>query len=231
MRSGSTLTQLVEFSDGFPDGNIAWELLDGRGLTVTSGEVVPEAGSASEVIALTSAQNTIEDGVLASPRELRWAYLVNGILHLGRHRYRLEAFLPFGVSEDGVRNKLGLEAHEVADDAINLVTAYGHFLSTVGADVLGAADGYASLLVCDAIEATAALVLIPSLQVSLAMKQSSGTDQFQRAAIDWDAIRSSLEGYISRAQAVLLPNVNDTADYPALLVAVVRNDVLIGEDV
>lgn len=229
MRSGTTLTQLVEFSDGFPDGNVDWQLLDGTGTPVANGNVVPEAGSASAVVTVTSAQNVIEGGVLYSPRELNWSYLVGGISHAGRYRYRLEVFLPLGLSEEGVRRKLGLEAEELEDEAIDLVGSYSRFRTDVGAASLDPVTGHEALLACDAIEALAALALLPSLQVKLAQKESSGTNQYQRANIKWDSVREQLEAYLAQGYEAVNPNAAPTADYPALLVAVVRADPVTGE--
>src|SRR5690242_17086046 len=102
MRAATALTQLVEFTDGQPDADITWELLDGRGQQVATDAVTPAADAVSAIITVTAAQNSLEAGVLAEPRELSWAYTVGGLVHTGRRRYRLEAFLPLGVAPDGV---------------------------------------------------------------------------------------------------------------------------------
>ncbi|WP_156930373.1 hypothetical protein [Sphingomonas jaspsi] len=225
------LSQLVEFDQGFPDGDILWSLLDARGLTVASGSVTPAADSVSAIIFVSGDDNTIEPGLLASPRELAWVYTAGGMVVNGRRRYRLEAFLPLGLSEDGVRRKLGVEPHELGDEAIDLVGAYGRFRETVGADNLTAvelAGGHDALLVCDAIEAFAAISLIPSLQVSLAAKEASGTNQFQRATINWQLIRAQLEGYISDGTLAAAPELDPTLNTGALLVVVVRDDPVTG---
>lgn len=232
MRAGTALTQLVEFSDGAPDGDIAWQLLDALGIQVASGAVTPAADAASAVITVTAEDNTIGDGVLASPRELRWSYTVAGLIHSGQLRYRLEAFLPLGVSEAGVRRKLGLEVHELGDEAIDLVGAYGRFSITVGQtdlDAVATAGGHAALVACDAVEALAALTLLPSLQISLAQKESSGTNQFQRAAIDWEALRAQLEQYVGEGYTAVNPTFDPTANSGSLLIAVIRDDVVTGE--
>lgn len=231
MRAGSALTQLVEFFDGFPDGDITWLLVNGLGVTVATATVTPVVDSASAVITVTGVQNAIEADVLSSPRELQWSYTVGGVIHSGRRRYRLEVFLPLGVSEEGVRRKLGVEDHELGDDDIDLVTAYGKFQETVGEDNLTAvitAGGHPALLASHAIEALAALTVLPTLLVSLAAKQSSGTDQFQRATIDWDAIRAQLENTLAEGYVVVDPTLDVTANFGPLLVAVVRDDPVTG---
>lgn len=230
MRSGTALTQLVEFSEGAPDGDITWTLLDGAGATVTGGTVTPEADSVSAVIAVPGAQNVIsEAGVLFAHRELNWSYTVGGIAHNGRQRYRLEAFLPFGVSEEGVRRKLGVESHEIEDESIDLVGAFTDFRKKVTAALLDAVSGDDELVVCDAIEALAALNVLPTLQVSLAAKESSGTSQFQRDKIDWKALRAHLEYLVATGYATVNPATDTTANLAPLLIAVVRADPVTGE--
>jgi hypothetical protein len=230
MRSGLPLTQPVLFSDGFPDGDITWELLDGTGTTVASGAVTPAVDSVSAIIALTGAQNTIEAGAVSSPRELQWSYTVGAVLHNGRHRYRLEIFLPFGVSEQGVRRKLGLEDEELDDDSIDLATAYQAFQELVGAAELAAATGYTAQLACDAIEALAALPILPPLQVSLASKESSGTNQYQRGKVDWDQLRAQLELYVQNGALAVDPTYDPSANYGLIFVTAVRNDPIVGND-
>jgi hypothetical protein len=223
MRAGQALTQLVEFTDGRPDANIDWELLDGRGLQVATGAVAPAADAVSAIIVVSAAQNSIEDGVLASPRELNWSFTIGGLIQTGRRRYRLEAFLPLGVSAEGVRRKLGLEDHELDEEAVDLVSAYGQFQEQVTAAALDAAEGHQAIVAADAIEAIAALALLPSLQVSLALKQSSGTDQFQRDKIDWKAIRAQLESLVAVGLTAVQPVIDETATFGPLVVPVVRS--------
>lgn len=226
MRAGTALTQLVEFADGFPDGNIDWELLDGTGGVLTAGNVAPEAASVSAVITITGPQNVIVEAgdPLFAHRELSWSYTVGGIGQSGRLRYRLEAFLPLGVSEEGVRGKLGVEDHELEDAKIDLVSAYSNFQATVGAAELAAVEGQAILVACDAIEALAALRILPTLQVSLANKESSGTNQFSRDKIDWKALRAHLENLLALGYAAVNPATDTTANLAPLLVVVVRDD-------
>lgn len=230
MRSGTPLTQLVEFSYGFPDGDVSWELLDGTGTSVANGVVTPEAGSASAVVSLTSNQNSITNSALSSPRELHWFYTVGGILYEDRRRYTLEAFLPLGVSETGVRAKLGVEPDELEDEKINLVSAYLRFQDKVTKAKLDAVTDLAALQARDGIEALAALDVLPTLQVYLAAKESSGTNQFQRTSIDWDKLRAALEAKVSEGYTAVDPLLDETAAFGALFVTVVMNDPVTGQD-
>jgi hypothetical protein len=230
MRAGTALTQLIEFSEGFPDGDISWGLLDASGNPLANGAVTPEADSASAVIMVPALDNDIvEAGALFAYRELSWSYTVGGLMQNGRRRYRLEAFLPLGVSEDGVRRKLGVESHELEDEKIDLVTAYSSFRETVTAAKLDAVTNQTALAACDGIEALAALNLLPTLQISLAAKESSGTNQFQRTKIDWDRLRAHLETILANGYAAVNPLSDTSSQMPSLLTVVVRPDPIVGE--
>lgn len=221
MRAGTIFTQLVEFSDGFPDGLITWQLLDAGGFQAASGTMTPVVGSVSAVITVPSASNTIDGNELSSSRELKWSYLVSGLARSGRHRYRLEAFLPLGVSEEGVRRKLGLEPHELPDEAIDLVAAYGSFRNTVGTNPLLLVEtlgGYNALVACDAVEALAALALLPTMAIRIASKESSGTSQYQRQKIDWDQLKIALEGMVAAGHLLIVPSYDETVAFGALLI-------------
>lgn len=228
MRAGTALTQAVEFSFGHPDGDISWELLDGRGLTVTNGTVTPAAGALSAVIVIDGADNALGAGLMFEPRELQWSYTTGGLSQTGRFRYRLEAFLPFGVSEDGVRQKLGIESHELEDSAIDLVRAYGWFRDQVSQAKLDAAADFTALAACDGIEARAALVLLPLLQVKVAQKESSGTDQFQRPNADWTSIQAQLEQFIAIGIKTVNPQADPTTQFGSLMTLATRDDPVTG---
>lgn len=229
MRSGSALTQLVEFSEGFPDGNVTWVLVDGDNVTITGGNVTPVAGSASCVITVPGVNNTVSSGLYAN-RELQWVYTIGGVAQSGVNRYRVDAFLKFGVTEKGVRDKLGVELHEIDNEDIDLVHAYAQFENNVTAVLLAAVtDAYTSLIVRDAIEAIAGLRLIRQLQVKIAQKEVSQTSQYQRAAVKWDAIEAALLDLIAAGYTAVNPTIDPTVNYGSIFVAVVRDpDVITG---
>jgi len=232
MRDGDTLTHLVEFTTGFPDGDIVWSILDAANTPVAGGLVTPVDGATHALITVLDSDNSLSDDEVVGPRELRWNYLVNGEAVTGYFRYRLEGFLPFGVSPEGVRRKLGLEPHELSDDDINLISAYGAFRSRVGATALAGlqtSDGYTQMVLADAIEAYAALRLLATLPVRITKKEASGTDQFERAAVDWDALRAQLEQMVSDGQLIVDPTSDGMLSYGAIFVAVVRGDPVVGE--
>lgn len=227
MREGQASTQLIEFTDGFPDGDISWEVLDGSGATTGTGAVTPVAGAVSAVIGVPATANTIAAGLLAEPRELQWSYAVGGLIQRGRLRYRIEAFLPFGISEDGVRKKLGLELEELADEDIDLVAAYTFFRENAGKDPSGnyfvdVAPAASAHAISNGIEAVAGLDILPQLSIRLAISQSSGSDQFQRQDIVWADIKAQLQHLAALGYVAANPIVDFTTNYGSLLTPVVR---------
>lgn len=232
MRAFDELTHLVQFSSGHPAGDLAWTLLNGIGSTVATGSVSPVEDAVSAIITINGDDNGLDVDQLSTSRELRWTYEVDGIVVIDSFRYRVEAFLPFGVSPEGVRRKLGLETHEITDDEVNLTIAYGEFQALVGENALEAmADesGYAELVIANAIEALAALRLLPSLQIRVAKKESSGTNQFERQTVDWDALRASLEQAVEAGALIIAPELDPTLNLGAIFVTVVRGDPVVGE--
>lgn len=131
-----------------------------------------------------------------------------------------------------MRRKLGVEEHELSNEAIDLVGAYGRFrgqVTSASLDALRDAGDYPALVICDAIEALAAIWVIPALQISLAAKESSGTNQFHRAAIDWGIIRAQLDQYVAEGYQMVDPVLDPSANFGSLLIAVVRPDPVTGE--
>lgn len=231
MREGLPLSRFVEFSDGFPDGDLDWTVVDATGVPVTNGSVTPAEGAVSSVITVPADQNLIAGDEIFEHRELQVVWTVNGEAKVETFRYRLEAFLPFGLHEDGVRGLLGLERHELKDEAIDLVSAYGRFEEYVGAAQLLAAEavgGHTALTIKKGIEAFAARTIVPTLQITLAQKESSGTNQFARGDIDWDRLIATLDDYVNEAAEIVNPNIDPTGDYTTLLLVAVRPDPVTG---
>jgi hypothetical protein len=142
-------------------------------------------------------------------------------------RYDVEAFLPFGIARDGVRTKLGLVKSELEDDEIDLVTSYLEFQSVASTTLV--TDTYIKLLVRHAVEALAALKLLPSLQVKLAQKEVSGVSQYQRAKIDWEELAAYLNSLIAAGYTAINPDL-DPVNTGSIFLTVVRSpDAITGQ--
>lgn len=191
IRDATPVSFLIDFSSGFPDGGIAWTLRGETGATITTGTITPTPLSLSTVLAIGSVNNTLSGSVLTGYRDVDWTYTVGGTVINGRVRYSIEARLRFGVSEDGVRSKLGVDNVELPDSEISLAQGYMDFQSVFPSTDLDLISSPNSRIK-DAIEALTALRLLPTMQIRIALKESSGTSQFQRQAVNWSAVAASL---------------------------------------
>ena len=221
MRSGQALTHLVELQ-GTPTGNLTWTLVDEAGTAVSNGTIVPAAGAISLIVLVTGLSNTLGAGVLWGARDLSWSYVVNGVTIFGEYRYTLEGRVPFGVMPAGVRTKLGLGADEdLGDEEIPLLKAYLLFRSRVGSAALATVTAdLDKLLIREAIESAAALELLPTLQVRVAEKESSGTNQYARGKIDWDKLEAVLRQAVSTGEVLVNPGLTPTSNGISLLLLV-----------
>ena len=133
-------------------------------------------------------------------RTLTWSYPTDKGLVSQSVRYRVEKQIPFHVSNVGVRSKLGVEDNELEDRDINLLSAYATLASKYDAGVLDAIaplGNLSTLRVIDAIEATAAIAALPSLQLAVAKSEDSGTNKYSRfGSVDWDLLRAGLQDYV-----------------------------------
>lgn len=233
--AGSPFAHRIEFSAGLPTGAVSYDLLGNDGTTViTSGSFTPTAGAVDWLLVISATHNTCALP-LFEYRTLTWEYLTADGVQFGRVSYRVDKPLPFTVTADGVRNKLGMSDHEISDDSVDLITAYSEISTLIGeATVLAAAvaGNRSTLLIAHAIEAMAAILLIPSLQLRAAQRESSGTNEFARfAKIDWMMLEGSLRTHIDRARAAVDTNFDATGAAGFLFGTAVRSpDAVTGEE-
>jgi len=228
MQDGAAFSQEIMFAAGTPAANVTWELVDGAGVTVLTGSFTPAGGAVSHLLTIPGAANTVTPGDLYAIRRLSWSYTVAGQVESGMVQYRIDAELPFGLRTSGVRAKLGVGLTELADEDIDLVRAYGEFRALVGASLLlpfEASFGYETLVIADAIEAWAARAVLPTMAVRVAKSESSGTNEFARDKIDWDAVGAQLDNLIAQGQALADPA--GAADHTFFIVAT-RTDAVTG---
>lgn len=227
VRAGTAVSFPVLFSLGHPDANVTWQVLSPLGVVLDSGSIAPAADAVSTLVPVSGALNALAGSELLSYRDVTWTYSVAGEVIHDEVRYTIEARVPFGVSADGVRLKLGVDTDDLPDPSVSLVSAYYEFVNllktpqlageSVIADAL-TANGHTQLLIRNSIEALAALALLPTMVVRIADKESSGTNQYQRQKIDWAALRLFLQSEISIGRIALLPLLDVTADFTPLLI-------------
>lgn len=213
---GSTAASFpVLFASGPPDADVQWELTGPTGSLGGDSLPVP-AGAVSISIKTDAADNTLRVGELFSYRDLSWTYTVGGVVINGETRYTIEARLPLGVSTDGVRRKLGVDAVDLPDGDISLVKAYLKFQKATSPEALAASLN--SFVVIDAIEAQAALDVLPTMTVRVAAQEESGTDKYKRQTVDWNAIALGLSDMIGTGVAELNPLYDPTLNFGSLLI-------------
>lgn len=235
IHAGSPFAYEVDFSTGLPTGAVVYSVLGNDGLPLVgydSVSVTPPMGAVSMMLVVPGALNTVSTPLFET-RTVTWTYATSNGIVADRIRYRVERDIVFPVSPDGVRSKLGVEPHEITDSEIDLLKAYSDLSALYEA---GALDPYATsgdrntLMVANAIEAMAGLSLIPTLQLAVARKESSGTNSYERfSGVDWDRLAGSLTSYLTPINDLVAPLV-DLTDYSILFFAVSRaTDPFTGE--
>ncbi|MGN6820263.1 MAG: hypothetical protein ACTHJR_16490 [Sphingomonas sp.] len=197
-----------------------------------SGTITPAVDAISDNITISAVDNQLPTGDLIGSRDLDWSFTVGGVAVNDSLRYTLQASLPFAVSCDGVRTKLGVQKKDLPDDQIDLVRAYLSFRDSVTGAALDAADisdPLTLVTIRDAIEATAAFALIPTMAVRVASKETSGTNQFQLQDVDWEAVGASLQNLIVEGVLIIDPTFDPSANFTGLfIVAYPDTDTITG---
>lgn len=236
MLAGFPFSFQLDFSAGLPTGAVTYSVL-GNTNSPLSGfsnlTVTPPAGALSLLIVVPGTANTC-DLPLFENRTVVWSYLAPTGIVQGSTRYRVEKPLPFVVTADGVRAKLGVEDYELEDRDIDLVLAYAKLADKYEVGVL---DSYAaggdlrSLLVINAIEAMAALDVLPSLQLAVAKAEDSGTNKYQRfASIDWVALATGLSQHVMAVDELVGVADEDVAGITLMYKAGRSNDPFTGSE-
>jgi hypothetical protein len=112
------------------------------------------------------------------------------------------------ATPDMVRSLMGLGELEVTDADIDLTAAYFEFRSKIDEaemDALMLLTGSGPLKVSQAIAAECGLGLLAGLQLKLAIRESSGTNEFERQKIDWQALREALSSVVQTGLAAIQP--------------------------
>lgn len=232
MLEGSPFAHEVDFSTGLPTGAVVYSVLGNDNKPIAGYEgrtVTPTAGAMSITLLVPSSVN-ICNKPLFEVRTLTWTYVTASGVVTGRTRYRIEKLIPFPVTEEGVRAKLGVEEHEVEDNAIDLLMAYASLTDQFDLSPYENQGSYSSLIVLNAIEAQAALDVLPSLQLAVAKSEDSGTNKYQRfTTVDWSGLADSLSQSVSRLR-ILAGVADDVSVAPIFLTIGKTTDALTGND-
>lgn len=199
---------LVQFDTGTPLGVFSYSLYDDEGNIVASiqnQEITPDIGAVSVLVEIPNVANTLTKPLLEG-RVLTWQYTTALGAVNGSYGYTIQKRVPFPVSTEGVRTKLGVDITELPDDRIDLLTAYVEYNAGFedGLDNYTFGGDLAALRITNAIEALAALKLLPSLQISLARRLTSGTNEYERfSKIDWTLLAAELQATVDSATVLI----------------------------
>lgn len=207
--AGSPYAHLIEFSTGLPTGAVSYTLIGNDGSVLLDTTVTPEADAVSHLLIIPAAQNGCAQPLFEN-RTLVYSYLTDSGVVADRISYRVQKPIPFAASADGVRAKLGVEPHELKDPEVDLVTAYSELLTFGSATAYEATGDRNTLIIIHAIEAIAALLVLNTLQVKIAQRETSGTNEFQRyTGPEWLRIEADLHLHVAQARALLDPTYAD----------------------
>ena len=204
---------LVEFDTGTPQGVFSYSLLDDDGNPVAGIQNVtinPDPGAVSVLIQIPVQANTLTKPLFEG-RTIAWNYVTAlGVVN-GSYAYTIQKRVPFPTTNEGVRIKLGIDVSEMPDNRIDLLGAYVTFKDTFAntdVDSYALAGDSMALKITNAIEALAALKLLPSLQISLAKRLTSGTNEYERfSKIDWELMRADLEQLVYDTTVLIDPEL------------------------
>lgn len=194
--AGKKFSHLVQFNHGQPVGDFTYTLYNQNGTVVVTNTVPIVLGQLSYVIALTGTNNTMTKPLFEQMR-LEWEYATAIEIIADSLVYQIHAPIGFPVSQDEVRNMLGVNEDELPDSDIDLLGGFLYFRELVGEDVnitaFQNAGTFSTYKVTKAIEAATALMLFPTMQIRLPRKYDSGTSSYERwTSIDWDALRAEI---------------------------------------
>jgi hypothetical protein len=222
---------LVEFDTGTPLGAFSYSLYDEDGNIVTGMlnlQVTPASGAVSILIQIPAAANVLTKPLFEG-RLISWSYATALGAVNGSYEYTIRKRVPFPVTTDGVRTKLGIDITEMPDDRIDLLMAYVSFTEQFagGLAAYETSGDATALKITQAIEALAALSLIDSLQLSLAKRLTSGTNEYERfSKIDWEALRARLSQLVYDTSILVDPTLVYSA--PVIFALAVRTDPYTG---
>lgn len=231
--AGKKFRHLIQFTSGQPTSNLVYSVKRQDGTVVTSGTVAITSGQLSYLVEIAANLNTLTKP-LFEQLTLEWEYTTATQAVDESITYTIHAPLGFPVSHEGVRMKLGVSDEELPDDDISLFEGYVSFKGLVGEDTdlsafvtSGNLDSYK---ITKAIEALAALALIPSLQIRLPKKYDSGTSAYERwNTIDWEGLIAELNNLVAAGLDVVITDFDYYSDNPIFVLSDRGPDAITGE--
>jgi hypothetical protein len=145
--------------------------------------------------------------------------------------YRLAPWLNMTASREAVRTFIGCDVSELGDHEISLIEAYVRVADKVGGDAtLNAAlsSGTSAEITANrGIVAQAVLLALPGVRQRMAKKESDGTRDIERFAIDFDRLQADAQADLDDAIAVV-GAVDDTTAIPVIFMLTTPTDPVTG---
>lgn len=184
------------------DGAVSVTVYDTDGSPVSGHVDVP----ADVAVNGTSAQYVVPSGVNTLPsggasyRYVEFKFLYAEQTHVIRDQYELVTRTLLPVSVQDVRSKLGLQVSELEDHEVDLVGTYRKIqkaLTAIDFDAMFTSGDYDLVHLKKLIVASAALEVLPSLQLRVTAKEQVDNTIWQRLAkIDFEALRAQLRSEV-----------------------------------
>lgn len=215
-RELTPFTHIVEFASGSPTGAFSYSVYDDDGNIVDGLEDIVVSlgiGAISARIDVPASSNSVSKPLFET-RTITWTYPTASGTVNGSKSYVIQKVIPFPATPEGVRQLLGITDNEVPDDRIDLMGAWLKFRVPF-TDADAALTPYmtsgdeTSYKITRAIEALAALEILPTLQLALAKRFDSGTNSYERwNKIDWEGLAATLNGYAREAVILVDPTLD-----------------------
>lgn len=233
LESNTLFSHLVEFTSGAPTGVFSYSLFNEDGDIVGGIEdetISLSPGAVSVVIDIPASANTVAKPVFER-RTIVWEYDTTSGTVADNYSYSLRRAVPFPVTTEGVRALLGISEVEIPDYRIDLMAAYLAYTSMFEDDSVltpyETTGDYTAFKITRGIEALAALYLLPTLQLALAKRKDSGTNQYERwNKIDWFELRGSLDNIVT--ESVILVDPTLEFDFIPIFTLAIRTDPFTG---
>lgn len=233
LEENTPFSHLVEFTSGVPTGVFSYTVYDEDNAIVDGledEEIAIGLGAVSVTITIPAGSNTVSKP-LFERRTIVWTYPTSAGIVTDSISYSIRKAVPFPVTTEGVRILLGISSQEIPDERIDLLAAYIAFSelftdASILEDYETTGDS-TSFKITKAIEAVAAIQLLPTLQLALARRKDSGTNQYERwNRIDWMGLKASLDMIVTEALLLVDPTLE--FDFLPVFTLSIRTDPLTG---
>jgi hypothetical protein len=201
LEAGKKLRHLIQFTTGEPTSDLTYTLYNQDGDVVLTETVPIISGQLSYTVEIPAGSNTLSKP-LFEQMTLEWEYDTATEAVIDDFKYTIHLPIVFPVSNQGVRDMLGVNSDELPDEDISLFEGYMYFRELAGEDtdlsVYEDTGDFDSFRITKAIEAATALLVFSTLQVRLPKKYDSGTSSYERwTTIDWASLNGELGAKLS----------------------------------